>query len=175
MKRLMTTLLALLLAFALTACGQTAAPPAEPAPEEEAPQTEVDLSAFYRDFMARMAEELGADNVPQMAALDQELLSAFYPGLTDLPTRQLVAQTAVSSAVAFEMVLLEAETEADADAAEALFRERLRYQAEEGAWYPATAEVWAQGQVLRQGSYVALIAAGTAQEQAADDFQALFA
>ena len=181
MKKFLTILLALTMLLSLAACGgdpaenrPDAAPDGTEEPGEAVGET-VDLQALYDDFMVWMAEEYGEENVPQTDELDAEVLDMFYPGLSGMNCKQLVTRSSAISAVAFEMVLAEMENEEDAKAAAEIFQNNMDYQVEEGAWYPATVEAWENGQVIRNGSYVALLVAGEAQAQAVEAFQALFA
>ena len=97
MKRMMAAVLALMMVFALVACGS-----ANGGQESEAP----DLQAYYDDFMASLG-----DNAPMMMAIEGDMLEAAYPGLSDYTLKQSVMQMAGISAVAFEMALVETETE----------------------------------------------------------------
>ena len=173
MKKLFTALLSLTLVLSLAACGsQKEDAPAEP-PDAPA-ETTVELQAYYDGLLGWMKEEFGADHVPQTVELEGEILEAYYPGLAEIATVQQVIQTSAISSVGFEIALVETENEADAETVEALFQERIDYQIEEGAWYPATVEVWENAQIIRHGNYVALVAASLAQEHAVESFQALF-
>ena len=79
------------------------------------------------------------------------------------------------SAVAFEMALVEAESEADAQAIKTIFQSRVDSQIKGGAMYPATVEAWENASVIQDGNVVALIVAGEDQTAAVDAFNALFA
>ena len=48
-------------------------------------------------------------------------------------------------------------------------------QAEGGAWYPESMEAWGKAQVIQRGTYVAMIASASYQQEMADAFNALFA
>ena len=161
MKRMMAAVLALMMVFALVACGS-----ANGGQESEAP----DLQAYYDDFMASLG-----DNAPMMMAIEGDMLEAAYPGLSDYTLKQSVMQMAGISAVAFEMALVETESEADAQAVKAIFQARVDSQIQGGAMYPATIEAWENASVLMDGNVVALIVAGEDQTAAVDAFNALFA
>ena len=159
MKRMMAAVLALMMVFALVACGS-----ANGGQESEAP----DLQAYYDDFMASLG-----DNAPMMMAIEGDMLEAAYPGLSEYTLKQSVLQMAGISAVAFEMALVEAESEADAQAIKTIFQSRVDSQIKGGAMYPATVEAWENASVIQDGKVVALIVAGEDQTAAVDAFNAL--
>ena len=103
------------------------------------------------------------------------MLEAAYPGLEAYSLKQSVMQMAGISAVAYEMALVETESEADAQAVKAIFQDRVSSQIQSGAMYPATIEAWEDASVLQDGNVVALIVAGPDQTAAVDAFNALFA
>lgn len=160
MKRRMTLAIVCLLALSLlTACGGG---------KQQVP--DVDLAAFC----AEKAAELGWDE-NYLADIEGELLENYYPGLGEIPTKQLVAKAPMMSFVVNEVVFLQCENEEDAAKAAAILQERIDTQAEGGAWYPESMEAWGRGQVIQQGTYVAMIASAEYQEDWADSFNALFA
>ncbi len=157
MKKVVSIVLALILALGLVACGGSDA--------KEAP----DLQAYYDDFMASLGE-----NVPMMMEVSDDLVENVYPGLSSYTFNQKVLQTAAISAVAFEIALVEVADEADVEAVKGIFQSRIDSQVEGGAMYPATVEAWQNAEVLVNGNVVALIAAGEDQTAAVDAFNALF-
>ena len=167
MKKIFSALLPLTILLALTACGSIPT-------EGSGAQQSVDLKGFYEDFMVDMAERNGANHVPQMMEMDQEMLNIYLPGMGDLDLKQRVTFTAAISAVAFEFDLVETKTAEDAAKAAEVLQARIDYQVESGAWYPATVEIWADAQVVTNGNYVGLIVAGSEQENAVSAFNALF-
>ena len=160
MKRILSALLTVALIFVLMACGGTNEK------QEQAP----DLQQYYDDFMASLG-----DNAPMMVPLEGDMLEAAYPGLEAYSLKQSVMQMAGISAVAYEMALVETESEADAQAVKAIFQDRVSSQIQSGAMYPATIEAWEDASVLQDGNVVALIVAGPDQTAAVDAFNALFA
>ena len=161
MKRRMTLAIVCLLALSLlTACGGSGA--------KDVP--DVDLAAFCAD----KAAEYGWDE-NYLADIEGELLENYYPGLGEIPSKQLVAKAPMMSFVVNEVVFLQCENEEDAAKAAAILQERIDTQAEGGAWYPESMEAWSRGQVIQQGTYVAMIASAEHQEDWADSFNALFA
>lgn len=151
---------ALTLMGLLTACGG----------KEESGEKEVDLTAFY----AELEKEYGWDD-GYMEDIEGEMLESYYPGLSDITTKQFVGKMPLMSAVVNEMVFLQCETEEDASEAVALLQERVDSQAEGGAWYPESMKAWGNGAVIQQGTYVAMIAVGEYQEAVEEAFNALFA
>lgn len=160
MKKMIAALLALTMVLGLAACGGNGGQ------GSEAP----DLQAYYDDFMASLGNE-----APMMLPIEGDMLEAAYPGLSDYTFRQSVLQMAGISAVAYEMALVETESEADAQAVEKIFQARVDSQIQGGAMYPATIEAWEDASVLVDGCVVALIVAGEDQAAAVDAFNALFA
>ena len=158
MKKVISIVLALILALGLVACGGGN-------DTQEAP----DLQTYYDEFMASLG-----DNVPMMMEITDDLVEGMYPGLSSYTFNQKVLQTAAISAVAFEMALVEAADEADVEAVKGIFQSRIDSQVEGGAMYPATVEAWQNAEVLVNGNVVALIAAGEDQTAAVDAFNALF-
>ena len=163
MKKWMTLMLAMVLAVCcLTACGSK---------KEEAPaEVNVDLSAFYSDVEAECGIPEG-----YMADLEGEMLEGYYPGLAEIPAKQLIAKAPMMSAVVNEMVFMQCESEEDAAAAAEILQERVTMQAEGGAWYPESMEAWSKGEVIQQGTYVAMVASAEFQSTIVDAFNALFA
>ena len=169
MKQILSALLSLTMLLTLAACG------GQPAKVDSPQQEGVDLKGFYEDFLADMSHRNGPDHVPQMVEMDQKVLDAYLPGISSLDLKQCVAFTTAISGVAFEFDLVEAKTSEDAAKAAEVLQARIDYQVKDGAWYPATVEVWEQAQVVTHGSYAGLIAAGPEQENAVAAFNALFA
>ncbi len=200
--KLLALVLALALALSLAACGGKDAPaqdggspevsapgeegagsPEASAPEggEDAPseaQTEIDLTAFY--------ETLRAENTwPELMNLMEdetvtELLDSYYPGLSEIPTKQCGVYIAAISAAVGEIALVEVENAEDVQAVEDIFQGRIDYQVGDdenpgGAWYPETIEGWkTKSQIVSHGNYV-MLAVGDAAEAAVESFEALFA
>ena len=160
MKRVLTFTMTLLLAVSLlTACGSSGKQ-----------EPEVDLTAYF----TQMVKDAGLDE-NYMTDLEGEMLESYYPGISDIPTKQFLAKAPMMSGVVNEMVLMQCENEEDAGKAAAILQERIDTQAEGGAWYPESMEAWGRGQVIQQGTYVAMIASAEHQEDWADSFNALFA
>lgn len=130
---------------------------------------EVDLTELY----AGMEESCGWEE-GYMVDVEGELLELYYPGLGELPTKQLIAKVPIMSSAVNEIVLLQCETEEDAESAAAILQERADSQAEGGAWYPESMEAWGRAKVLRQGTYAALIASAEFQQSLEEQFNRAF-
>lgn len=201
-KKFLALAMALTLTLSLAACGgkdapaqdggspevsapgeEGAASPEVSVPEggEDAPseaQTEIDLAAFY--------ETLRAENTwPELMNLMEdetvtELLDSYYPGLSEIPTKQCGVYIAAISAAVGEIALVEVENADDVAKVEDIFQGRIDYQVGDdenpgGAWYPETIEGWkTKSQIVSHGNYV-MLAVGDAAEVAVESFEALFA
>lgn len=189
-KKFLALTLALALALSLAACGGKDVPeantpgggeaaPSEPgAPEENEPQKDVDLAGFY----ASLTE---GEEWPALMDLTEdetmtELLDSYYPGLSEISTKQCGVYIAAISAAVGEIALVEVENADDAAKVEDIFQARIDYQVGDdtnpgGAWYPETIEGWKNNsRIVSHGNYV-MLAVGEAAEAAAESFEALFA
>ena len=160
-KRAVWVLAALVLLLASGCGGQK---------EEAGPgSAEVSTNSLY----ASMAEECGWEE-GYMADVEGELLESYYPGLSEIPAKQLVAKVPAMSSDVNEVVLIQCETEEDAESAAVILQARIDAQAEGGAWYPESLEAWKAAKVLREGTFVALIASGAHQEALEEQFHLQF-
>lgn len=196
-KKFLALTLALALALSLAACGgkdapsqdanppETSAPgdgensPNEPgAPAESEPQADVDLAAFY----ASLTE---GEEWPALMNLTEdetmaEMLDSYYPGLSELSTKQCGVYIAAISAAVGELALVEVENAEDVQTVEDIFQARIDYQVGDdstpgGAWYPATIEGWkTNSHIVSHGNYV-MLAVGDHAGAAVESFEALFA
>ena len=112
---------------------------------------EADLSDFYSGLEA--AYELSG-----MVEADEDTVKRYYPGLEEIGLKQSIIRIPMISSVVSEFVFLQCETEGDAAAAAEILQARVDEQASGGAWYPATVKAWGRAAVLKNGSYVAMIA-----------------
>ena len=112
MKKWMTLVLAaLMLTGLLAGCGSDKA-------EDSAQESDVALDSFY----AGLAEDYHWSEDPEqseegdllMSPIEGEMLESYYPGLSDLATKQFVAKMPLMSSVVNEIVLVQCETEEDA-------------------------------------------------------------
>ena len=173
MKKIMLLMMALLLtAGLLTACGGQK-------DEGAAEDAQVSLNSLYAGWAEEYhwtedaADSTGEDLL--LMNIEGETLESYYPGLAALATEQLVAKAPMMSSVVNEIVLVQCASEEDAAAAADILQERADAQAEGGAWYPESMEAWSNAQVLREGTYAALIASSQYQEQLASSFREQFA
>ena len=134
-----------------------------------AEESDVALDTLYAGM-----EELCGWEEGYMADVEGELLEGYYPGLSEIPAKQLVVKVPAMSSDVNEIVLMQCETEEDAESAAAILQARIDAQAEGGAWYPESLEAWKAAKVLRKGTYVALIASGAYQETLEEQFNLQF-
>lgn len=138
--------------------------------EGKAEDSDVALNTLY----AGMAWECGWDE-DYMTDVEGELLEEYYPGLSEVPAKQLIVKVPAMSSDVNEIVLFQGETEEDAESAAAILQARIDSQIEGGAWYPETQAAWEKARVLRQGgTYAALIASGEFQESLEEQFNRQF-
>lgn len=136
---------------------------------QKAETADVSLNSLY----AAMAEECGWEE-GYMAELEGELLEGYYPGLSEIPAKQLVARVPAMSSDVNEVVLIQCDTEEDAEKAAAIFQARIDAQAEGGAWYPESLEAWKSAKALQNGTYAALLASGQHQGELEERFSLQF-
>ena len=55
-----------------------------------------------------------------------------------------------------------------------ILQDRIDVQADGGAWYPESMEAWSRGIVIRQGTYVGMIASAEHQDEIAEAFNRKF-
>ena len=122
-----------LAAVALTLCGLLTA-----CGSKTETANDVDLTGFYN----ALAEQYGWGD--DMMDLDGEMLEMYYPGLGDIPAKQLLAKAPIDS------------------------------QADGDAFYPETIDQWKAAKVLQNGAYVAMIASGEHQTEIEDAWNAQF-
>lgn len=163
MRKLLTTVLGLILLCTLAACGGKTDPGKTDA---AAP----DLNQYCEDFMAALGEE----NAPAMMDLEPEQIGGLYPGLETYGTEQLVLKLAAITAVPYEFALVELTDAENVQAVADIFQKRIDAQLAGGAFYPATIEAWEKAEVVTRGSVVALICAGEEQADAVAAFEKLF-
>ena len=137
--------------------------------ESGASSAEVSMNSLY----ASMAQECGwAEDY--MTDVEGELLEEYYPGLSGISAKQLVAKVPAMSSDVNEIVLIQCEREEDAESAAAILQARIDAQVDGGAWYAETQSAWEKAKVLRQGTYTALIASGAHQEALEEQFNLQF-
>ena len=134
-----------------------------------AEESDVALDTLYAGM-----EELCGWEEGYMADVEGELLESYYPGLSGIPAKQLVAKVPAMSSDVNEVVLIQCETEEDAESAAVILQARIDAQAEGGAWYPESLEAWKAAKVLREGACAALIASGAHQAELEEQFRSQF-
>lgn len=166
MKRFLTLAIAFMM-LALTACGGNE--------NTNAPTADADLQSLYDTLAEEFQWEEG-----YLVDIEGEMLESYYPGLSEINTKQFIAKMPMMSSVVNEIVFLQCETEDDAAKAAEILQNRIDYQVGDennpgGAWYPESIEAWKKGQVIQQGTYVAMIASAEYQDAITEQFNALFA
>ena len=154
----------------------------EPKPEtkpevkpEEKPAKTVDLTAFYGAFEQLLTEKYGEDGAPVLAEMNDEMLDAFYPGLTGVSAKQVLVAGPMISAVVSEIALVEVQNSADVQKVKDIFQTRINTQVGDdanpgAAMYPASIEGWKTGsRIVSNGNYVMMIVI-----ECADDVVSLF-
>ena len=150
----------------------------------DSPDTsDVALNSFY----AGLEQEYGwtedaANSGPDdllMTNIEGDMLESYYPGLSELTTKQLVAKMPMMSSLVNELVFLQCETEEDAAKAAEILQARISYQVGDennpgGAWYPESIAAWEKAQVIQEGTYVALVASAEHQADIVERFQQQF-
>lgn len=165
MKRMMSLMLAVMMVCLLCACGGQK--------KEENTNKDVDLNAMF----AKMDETYKWGD--SLMDLEGEMLDSFYPGLTELEPKQIVAKSPWIAQQVEEFVFVECKSAEDADKAEEIMQGRITYQvgdetAPGGAWYPESIEQWRTAEVVRNGNYVGLVASGSVQKEIVDMFNKSF-
>lgn len=165
MKRITSLLLAALMLLALAGCGSSAnGSSSEP--------KSADLSAFLEDVTSKQEAA--------METLDADALETFYPGISDIETKQCTGATALISAVASEILLVEVANADDVAKVEEIMNARISYQVGDGtspggAWYPETMDQWENNsRVVSVGNSVMLVVMDNADE-IVTEFENLFA
>ena len=151
MKRMITLLLALVLALSLTACGKKD----DTIGGDTAGDQSVDLRAAYEAGIKQVQDELG-DNAPVLLEETAvELLNSYYPGLENAKLKQsvfFISPTATSC----EVSMVEAESAADAEIVRQSFQARVDAMADDTT-YPEEAGMWKNNATVTvNGNYVVL-------------------
>ena len=144
-----------------------ATPEASAEPSEEPAGDSIDLTAFFNSLTSKF-------EFASLMDMDSVMLDSYYPGLTAISAKQLIAKMPMITASANEIVLVECASETDAEAVKTIFETRKQTQMDGGAWYPETIEQWGGAQICVNGAYVMLVCHADAADIAAS-FNALFA
>lgn len=130
------------------------APAPEPEPEPEpapAPAT-VSLSNFYSSVAASHGMQSGMEKIAG------EFLSNFYPGLSSITLSQSEMYISMITASSVEIALVEVANASDVNTVKGIFQNRIKTQADGGAWYPEALEAWAnQSSVVVNGNFVMMV------------------
>lgn len=134
---------------------------------------DIDLQLFYDDLV------FDDPDFCATAQLYNEYLDVYYPGLTAIPTNQLVVYQPIMFSAVCEIALVEVKDRTDVPAVLALLQARIDAQVGTddepgGAWYPASIEGWKNSsRIVSNGSYIMMIAYEKCDEVVAA-FDALF-
>ncbi len=123
----------------------------------------VDLAKFFNDVMAKAGEE----NASLMMAADAAMIDTYYPGLTNIATKQCVIRIAAVSDVAAEVAMIECQNAQDIEAVRTILEARKAYQVNSG--FPD----WDKAQIVVYGNYIALVVAGDRTAEVVDTFNQL--
>lgn len=203
MKKVFALLLALCMLAALAACSGNAGQPSnspsagqpENSPSASVPDNspeqpsgsaepsqpaeggDVDLQKFYESLLVTDPES--ADYFNPEVRVEGDALTAYFPGLADIATKQLVIYQPMMSAVACEIALVEVENADDVQKVKDIFQARIDAQVGTddepgGAWYPESIEGWKNNsRIVDHGNYVMMAVWETA-DQFVEKFDALF-
>lgn len=141
----------------------------------------IDLEAFFAELYETLypVDEEGYSTGPAIddwAALEEipEMLDSYYPGLFDLELKQVHIYIPMMSAVAYEVVLIEAANAADVETISGILQERISGQISNQHNYPMVIEAWQNNaHVVSNGNYLMLVVGDDASAYV-DAFNALF-
>lgn len=141
----------------------------------------IDLEAFFAELYETLypVDEEGYSTGPAIddwAALEEipEMLDSYYPGLFDLELKQVHIYIPMMSAVAYEVVLIEAANAADVETISGILQERISGQISNQHNYPMVIEAWQNNaHVVSNGNYL-MLAVGDDASAYVDAFNALF-
>lgn len=153
MKKLFCVLLAAVMVLALAACGgkDTPADNANNDPQQDQQTQSVDLKQAAADAVAALGDEY-----PMFPVEDAEELEGFYPGLSAIETKQIVAYQPPVSGFGCELAMVEVANAADAETVRGIFQARVDGFANDTA-YPENAPAWKNNAAVTvNGSYVVL-------------------
>lgn len=141
----------------------------------------IDLEAFFAELYETLypVDEEGYSTGPAIddwAALEEipEMLDSYYPGLFDLELKQVHIYIPMMSAVAYEVVLIEAANAADVETISGILQERISGQISNQHNYPMVIEAWQNNaHIVSHGNYI-MLAVGDDASAYVDAFNALF-
>lgn len=125
----------------------------------------VDLEEFFADLYETLypADEEGYATGPAIddwAALEEvpEMLLSYYPGLFDLELKQVHIYIPMMSAVAYEVTLIEASSDADVETIKNILQARIDGQIGNQHNYPMVIEAWQNdAHIVTNGRYLMLV------------------
>lgn len=135
------------------------------APSEDG---QVDLSAFYTAVSS-------AHEFPSFMALaGQQVMEAYYPGLSGISTQQCLVYANQMGMNMGELVLVQVSDSADVDAVKEILQTRIDNMVNGGAWYPEPTRVWSENsRIVSNGSYVMMVV-NEECDAIVEEFNALF-
>lgn len=163
---------AVLTAALLAGCSSPSTPGTAdtPAPETTAPTNstppsgepspsageELDLEELYLRGVEALTQAAGDDAPVLFPETDINYLENFYPGLGQIPLRQLYAGVAPVTNAPFEILLVEVENPDDVQTVLDIFQSRVDGQADDTT-YPENAKAWVHNSsITSRGNYVFL-------------------
>lgn len=182
MKKVIALALALMMVFALCACGGSAAgtnPPATDSPATEAPTEDTRptqepaepsdgsaLTSFYEAVIAKY-------EFPGMVLAEGDMLENFYPGLSSLEgVEEFQVYTPMMTGSPSELTMVKLSDPSAADAVKAVFDARVAACTKDGDNYPETIEAWKNNcRQVTSGDYMLLVV-HTDSDAIAADFEA---
>lgn len=148
--------------------GENAQPASGGAPASGKPS----LSSFFSTLQGKY------DSLDNLTALDGQLLDTYYPGLSSVASVEevLVQEPMISiSNMAVGLVKLsDNATMDDIIAVTNALQNRITAQADGGAFYPQSCEIWAQGVTASVSSYVGMFVYPDGAQSMADLFVATY-
>lgn len=136
-------------------------------PQEKPADKSVDLQAFYDTTIASYTFQT-------LQQFTGDVLETYYPGMSDIDTKQCLIMGTMMSMNNGEFCLVEVSNASDVDKVKDIFQSRIDYMAETGAWYPEPTELWTNSsRVVSNGNYVMMVVHADC-DQIVDDFNALF-
>ena len=155
---------------------------AKPPPEALSPVNSPQCSSpgppnLEKPFWLYPLDEEGYSTGPycEDVAVMPEMLDGYYPGLSEIATKQCVAYSPAMSAVAAEFVLVEVENAEDVEKAETILQTRIDSQIAGGAWYPETIEAWENNARLAVNGNSLMLVVWEGSESIVESFNGLFA
>ena len=123
--------------------------PEEPA--DNASSDSGDLQAFYDDMTSTYEFQT-------LQAFSGEILDSYYPGMSEVDTKQCLIMGTMMSMNNGEFCLVEVSNSSDVETVKAILQSRVDYMAESGAWYPGPTELWTNSsRVVSNGNYVMMV------------------